>query len=305
MAWGKRGRIAAWSPIATLVGLLIAEIAERLAGRGEADRLARRRRLGAGDDLRRADPGDGGDRSDERPQALGRAGQGTLGRGRDRQPGDRRLGRHRRGTPHASCSASAGRSSRKRRGPAGAARHRTGHGRRDFGDRRRYPPGVRRHPLPLRDRRPDRTGSRPIDLENPFTGRKGGEKRKSWILRIGVPILGLFFVLVILAAIFAPDRRTATEGYFNVTLPKSSLTTLAPGSPVTAGALPTPPAPGSARSNPCRTGAQGCSSSSTSTPATTRFVENILGHATGPRNRQVLCFGSPRACGAPPPGPAG
>ena len=35
----------------------------------------------------------------------------------------------------------------------------------------------------------------PADLENPFTGAKAGEKRKSWILRIGVPFLALFAML--------------------------------------------------------------------------------------------------------------
>ena len=53
----------------------------------------------------------------------------------------------------------------------------------------------------------------PGDLENPFTGAKGGEKRKSWILRIGVPFLALFAVLCIVVAIFHP-RRDGAEGYY-------------------------------------------------------------------------------------------
>ncbi len=47
-------------------------------------------------------------------------------------------------------------------------------------------------------------GFAPADLENPFTGRAG---RKSWILRIGVPILVLFAVLFVAFAIFGHHRR--------------------------------------------------------------------------------------------------
>jgi hypothetical protein len=53
----------------------------------------------------------------------------------------------------------------------------------------------------------------PADLENPFTGGKDGEKRKSWILRIGVPFLVLFAVLGIVVAIVHP-RNEAAEGYY-------------------------------------------------------------------------------------------
>ena len=141
-------------------------------------------------------------------------------------------------------------------------------------------------------------GFTPADLENPFTGAKGGEKRKSWILRIGVPILALFFVLVVIAAIFAPDRKTAAEGYFHVSLPKAAVTGLSPGAPVTAGS----PDPAG------RIGAVESLSDRGSEvfvefridPRYRGLVENVLGFAVGPRGSQVLCFGSPQACRAPP-----
>jgi hypothetical protein len=62
----------------------------------------------------------------------------------------------------------------------------------------------------------------PADLENPFTGGKAGEKRRSWILRIGVPILALFAILGIVAALINPHREAVNtgnagaEGYFSL-----------------------------------------------------------------------------------------
>lgn len=49
------------------------------------------------------------------------------------------------------------------------------------------------------------------DLENPFTGRPK-EKRKSWILRICLPILALFFIVGAIAALVGPRHRSAA-GY--------------------------------------------------------------------------------------------
>jgi hypothetical protein len=62
----------------------------------------------------------------------------------------------------------------------------------------------------------------PADLENPFTGGKAGEKRKSWILRIGVPFLALFAILGIVVALVNPHREAVNtgsagaEGYFSL-----------------------------------------------------------------------------------------
>lgn len=65
-------------------------------------------------------------------------------------------------------------------------------------------------------------GFAPGDLENPFTGSTENKKRKSWILRIGVPILALFAILFILVAIFGHHRRgeapvdTGARGEFSL-----------------------------------------------------------------------------------------
>jgi Family of unknown function (DUF6159) len=68
------------------------------------------------------------------------------------------------------------------------------------------------------------------DLEYPFTPAR--EKRKSWILRIGGPILGLFVLLTVIAAIVAPDPRTAAEGYFHVDYTPQQAAGLTAGAPV-------------------------------------------------------------------------
>jgi hypothetical protein len=143
------------------------------------------------------------------------------------------------------------------------------------------------------------------DLENPFTGGKEKEKRKSWILRIGVPILALFFLLMIAVALFAPDRRTAAEGYFNLTVPKASLSSLRPGSPVTfrspdprrhrIGSVLSLSDRGANVSIEFRIG-----------PRYRGVIESTLGFAVGPRNSQALCFGTARACHPQPlPPPSG
>lgn len=78
----------------------------------------------------------------------------------------------------------------------------------------------------------------PADLENPFTGGKAGEKRKSWILRIGVPILALFAILGIVVALINPHREavntgsTGAEGYFSLYHSVGNEPHLPPGAPV-------------------------------------------------------------------------
>lgn len=133
------------------------------------------------------------------------------------------------------------------------------------------------------------------DLESPFTGGKAKEKRKSWILRIGVPILSLFAVLVVLAAIFG-DRRTAAEGYFHVSLPKESTSTLAPGSPVVGGTAPTP-ARGRIGSVLSISDEGGKSFVEFRiAPRYRSLVEGVPGYAVGPANRTLLCFGTVPDC---------
>jgi hypothetical protein len=137
------------------------------------------------------------------------------------------------------------------------------------------------------------------DLEKPFTGGKAAkEKRRSWILRIGVPILALFFVLMVAVALFAPDRKTAAEGYFHVTLPRASLATLAPGAPVTAGWSATPERDriGSVES----VSAEGAEAlvEFRIDPLYRIAVEQVHGFAVGPANSRWLCFGSAAACHA-------
>ena len=77
----------------------------------------------------------------------------------------------------------------------------------------------------------------PADLENPFTGAKAGEKRKSWILRIGVPFLALFAILGIVARLDRPPqarcqyRQPGAEGYFASTTRSATNRTCRPARP--------------------------------------------------------------------------
>jgi hypothetical protein len=70
------------------------------------------------------------------------------------------------------------------------------------------------------------------DLENPLTG-KPKPRRKSWILRIGVPILVLFFALALLAAIRGPRDRATTDPYWHVRYAASHAHELHAGTPIT------------------------------------------------------------------------
>jgi hypothetical protein len=298
MAWGKRGRIAAWSLISALVGLLIAEIAERLPGgarlfgwlAGAAWGLATifvvpilaMEGIGA-------------------PSAVKRSAQLVKGRWGEAVTGNLAIGAWAVIVVVPACLLlGIGAALVPEQPGAGLALLATGLvtvvaiSAIVAATRQVFAVTLYRYAIdaPI-------GGFTPADLENPFTGAKGGEKRKSWILRIGIPILAVFFVLVVIAAIFAPDRKTAAEGYFHVSLPKAALTGLAPGAPVTAG---TP--------NPVR-GRIGSVESLSDRgsemfvefridPRYRGMVENVLGFAVGPKDRQVLCFGSPQACRASP-----
>jgi hypothetical protein len=71
------------------------------------------------------------------------------------------------------------------------------------------------------------------DLAYPFTADPSRKKRKSWILRIGVPILALFAVLAIVAAIVGPRHtHTAAEGYFHIGYSASQAPSFSAGAPV-------------------------------------------------------------------------
>lgn len=75
-------------------------------------------------------------------------------------------------------------------------------------------------------------GFAPADLQYPFVPRK--EKRKSWILRIGGTILGLFALLIVIVLIVGPppQRHTAAEGYFYGRWWASEVSDLPTGTPV-------------------------------------------------------------------------
>lgn len=76
-------------------------------------------------------------------------------------------------------------------------------------------------------------GFAPADLDYPFTHRK--EKRKSWILRIGGSFLALFALLVVIVAIVGPHRHTGSEGYFYLDFQVGDAPALRAGAPVVLG----------------------------------------------------------------------
>lgn len=69
------------------------------------------------------------------------------------------------------------------------------------------------------------------DLDYPFTPSPA-RKRRSWILRIGGVILGLFVVLVVIGLIIGPRHHTAAEGYFHIDYTPTEAAGLGAGSPV-------------------------------------------------------------------------
>jgi hypothetical protein len=73
-------------------------------------------------------------------------------------------------------------------------------------------------------------GFAPADLEYPFVPRK--EKRKSWILRIGGVILGLFILLIVIGLIVGPRNHTGAKVYFHIEYTQSQAAGLSAGSPV-------------------------------------------------------------------------
>lgn len=73
------------------------------------------------------------------------------------------------------------------------------------------------------------------DLEYPFVPDATRKKRKSWILRIGGVILGLFLLLIVIGLIFGSHRHTAAEGYFKVEYAPAEAAGLGAGSPVVMG----------------------------------------------------------------------
>jgi hypothetical protein len=69
------------------------------------------------------------------------------------------------------------------------------------------------------------------DLENPLTG-KPAKRRKSWILRIGIPILVLFFALALLAAIFGKHDRGG-DPYWHIHYSARQAQGVGAGTPIT------------------------------------------------------------------------
>jgi Family of unknown function (DUF6159) len=71
------------------------------------------------------------------------------------------------------------------------------------------------------------------DLEYPFVADAAGRQRKSWILRIGGPILALLLLLIVIGIIIGPRHPQAgAKGYFHVDYPPSQAAGLGVGSPV-------------------------------------------------------------------------
>jgi len=155
---------------------------------------------------------------------------------------------------------------------------------------------------------------RPADLDRPFISRDRRGRGRSRVLRIGVPILALLVIFVILAGFVGSRLKTAANGYFEVHLPTSTVTSLEAGSPVTAATAVT-----GARRVIYRSGRIGTVRSVTVTgsdafvefgidPRYRAYVEGIRGQAVGSAGHQAVCFGSAPACrrsSSPVPGRLG
>jgi Family of unknown function (DUF6159) len=70
------------------------------------------------------------------------------------------------------------------------------------------------------------------DLEYPFTDDPARKKRKSWILRIGGPILGLLVLLIVIGISVGPRHHTGAQGYFHIDYTPSQAAGLSSGSPI-------------------------------------------------------------------------
>lgn len=70
------------------------------------------------------------------------------------------------------------------------------------------------------------------DMEYPFVADPARKKRKSWILRIGGAILGLLLILIVVGIIIGPRHHTGAEGYFHVDYAPSQVAGLSVGAPV-------------------------------------------------------------------------
>ena len=132
------------------------------------------------------------------------------------------------------------------------------------------------------------------DLENPFTGQKGGEKRKSWILRIGVPFLALFAVLCIAVAIFHP-RRDGAEGYYRYSWYAQGAPDVGLGAPVEYHGRPI--------GKIVKVENEGTEIVTTIWVASRfrRFVESYSAYTVGPESYKHLCIGTARECLSAPP----
>ncbi len=70
------------------------------------------------------------------------------------------------------------------------------------------------------------------DLDYPFTPAQTRRKRKSWILRIGGAILGLFVLAIVVGLIVGPRHHTGAEGYFHIDYAPAEAAGLSVGAPV-------------------------------------------------------------------------
>jgi hypothetical protein len=70
------------------------------------------------------------------------------------------------------------------------------------------------------------------DMQYPFVADSERKKRKSWILRIGGPILALLLILIAIGIALGPDRHTGSDGYFHITYSPSQAADLSAGAPV-------------------------------------------------------------------------
>lgn len=135
-------------------------------------------------------------------------------------------------------------------------------------------------------------GFAPDDLAYPFRARRDEPKRKSWILRIGGAILALFAVLALIGALFGHGRgHTAAEGYFHLDYASRAAPPFRPGAPVVYRRMPI------GEVTAVRLDGGVLWVEFHVAPAARGIVETSSAYPVGPATEPSLCLGTARECG--------